>query len=181
MVYTPGVARVCMAIHDHPDDAYALTIKKNTVAVVTDGSAVLGLGDIGPAAALPVMEGKCALFKEFAGVDAFPLALDTTDPDEIVDTVTRVAPAFGGINLEDIGAPRCFEIERRLREQLDIPVFHGRSTWHGHRDPGIADQRAPRREEGGAPAEGRRQRRWRSRSCREHDPHGPRHHQPHRL
>ena len=124
MVYTPGVARVCMAIHDRPEDAYSLTIKKNTVAVVTDGTAVLGLGDIGPAAAMPVMEGKCALFKEFAGVDAFPLALDTVDPDEIVETVTRLAPAFGGINLEDISAPRCFDIEQRLQQQLDIPVFH---------------------------------------------------------
>ena len=124
MVYTPGVARVCMAIHGQPDDAYTLTIKKNTVAVVTDGTAVLGLGDIGPAAALPVMEGKCALFKEFAAVDAFPLALDTTDADVIVDTVQRIAPVFGGINLEDIAAPRCFEIEERLQALLDIPVFH---------------------------------------------------------
>ena len=124
MVYTPGVARVCMAIHARPNDAYTLTIKKNTVAVVTDGTAVLGLGDIGPAAALPVMEGKCALFKEFAGVDAFPLALDTKDPDEIVETVARVAPAFGGINLEDIAAPRCFDIETRLQQRLEIPVFH---------------------------------------------------------
>lgn len=124
MVYTPGVARVCMAIHHRPEDAYALTIKKNTVAVVTDGTAVLGLGDIGPAAAMPVMEGKCALFKEFAGVDAFPLALDTTDTDAIVDTVSHLATAFGGINLEDIAAPRCFQIEERLQERLDIPVFH---------------------------------------------------------
>ena len=124
MVYTPGVARVCMAIHERPDDAYSLTIKKNTVAVVTDGTAVLGLGDIGPAAAMPVMEGKCALFKEFAGVDAFPLALDTKDTDEIIETVSRLATPFGGINLEDIAAPRCFEIEDRLRERLDIPVFH---------------------------------------------------------
>ncbi|MDA1094735.1 MAG: NAD-dependent malic enzyme [Acidobacteria bacterium] len=124
MVYTPGVARVCMAIHAHPEDAYTLTIKKNTVAVVTDGTAVLGLGDIGPAAAMPVMEGKCALFKEFAGVDAFPLALDTTDTDAIIDTVSHLATGFGGINLEDISAPRCFEIERRLQERLDIPVFH---------------------------------------------------------
>ena len=124
MVYTPGVARVCMAIYERPEDAYSLTIKKNTVAVVTDGTAVLGLGDIGPAAAMPVMEGKCALFKEFAGVDAFPLALDTTDTDAIVETVSHVAPVFGGINLEDIAAPRCFEIEKRLRARLDIPVFH---------------------------------------------------------
>lgn len=124
MVYTPGVARVCMAIHTRPEDVYSLTIKKNTVAVVTDGTAVLGLGDIGPAASMPVMEGKCALFKEFAGVDAFPLPLDTSDADTIVEIVSHVATAFGGINLEDIAAPRCFEIEQRLQERLDIPVFH---------------------------------------------------------
>ena len=124
MVYTPGVARVCMAIHERAEDAYSLTIKKNTVAVVTDGTAVLGLGDIGPAAAMPVMEGKCALFKEFAGVDACPLALDTTETDAIIETVSRLAVPFGGINLEDISAPRCFEIEDRLRARLDIPVFH---------------------------------------------------------
>jgi malate dehydrogenase (oxaloacetate-decarboxylating) len=123
MVYTPGVARVCMAIHERPESAYTLTIKKNTVAVVTDGTAVLGLGDIGPAAAMPVMEGKCALFKEFAGVDAFPLALDTKDTQAIIDTVRYIAPTFGGINLEDIAAPRCFEIEDALRD-LEIPVFH---------------------------------------------------------
>jgi len=124
MVYTPGVARVCMAIHADPSKAFGLTIKKNTVAVVTDGSAVLGLGNIGPAAAAPVMEGKAALFKEFAGVDAFPICLATQDVDEIVDTVKRIAPIFGGINLEDISAPRCFAVEDRLREELDIPVFH---------------------------------------------------------
>jgi malate dehydrogenase (oxaloacetate-decarboxylating) len=124
MVYTPGVARVCMAIHEDPAKAFGLTIKKNTVAVVTDGSAVLGLGNIGPAGALPVMEGKAALFKEFAGVDAFPICLATQDTDEIVETVKRIAPPFGGINLEDIAAPRCFEIEDRLRDELDIPVFH---------------------------------------------------------
>jgi malate dehydrogenase (oxaloacetate-decarboxylating) len=124
MAYTPGVARVSMAIHEDPAKAWALTIKANTVAVVSDGSAVLGLGDIGPAAAMPVMEGKAMLFKEFAGVDAFPLCLDTKDVDEIVAFVAAVAPTFGGINLEDIAAPRCFEIERRLRAQLDIPVFH---------------------------------------------------------
>ena len=124
MVYTPGVGRVCLAIQADPDSAYKLTIKKNTVAVVTDGTAVLGLGDIGPAAAMPVMEGKCALFKEFAGVDAFPLALDTKDTQEIVETVARIAPGFGGINLEDISAPRCFEIEEQLQKRLDIPVFH---------------------------------------------------------
>jgi malate dehydrogenase (oxaloacetate-decarboxylating) len=124
MLYTPGVARVAMAIHEDPQKAFTLTIKRNTVAVVTDGTAVLGLGDVGPAAALPVMEGKAALFKEFAGVDAFPICLDTKDPDEIVRTVERIAPVFGGINLEDISSPRCFAIEEELRRRLDIPVFH---------------------------------------------------------
>src|SRR3954452_22805172 len=123
-VYTPGVARVCTAIHNDRDRAFQYTIKRNTVAVVSDGTAVLGLGDIGPEAAMPVMEGKCALFKEFGGVDAFPLCLSTKDPDEIVATVKAVAPTFGGINLEDISAPRCFEIEDRLKATLDIPVFH---------------------------------------------------------
>jgi malate dehydrogenase (oxaloacetate-decarboxylating) len=122
--YTPGVARICQAIVDDPSDARRLTIKRNTVAVVTDGSAVLGLGNIGPAAALPVMEGKAALFKRFADVDAWPVCLDTQDVDEIVRTVQLIAPVYGGINLEDISAPRCFEVERRLRELLDIPVFH---------------------------------------------------------
>jgi malate dehydrogenase (oxaloacetate-decarboxylating) len=124
MAYTPGVARVSRAIAEEPDDVWNLTIKRNTVAVVSDGSAVLGLGNIGPEAALPVMEGKAVLFKEFADVDAFPICLATQDPDEIVRTVQAIAPVFGGINLEDISAPRCFEIERRLRESLDIPVFH---------------------------------------------------------
>jgi malate dehydrogenase (oxaloacetate-decarboxylating) len=124
MAYTPGVARVCMAIHEDPPKGWALTIRGNTVAVVSDGTAVLGLGDIGPVAAMPVMEGKALLFKEFAGVDAFPLCIDTKDVDEIVAFVKAVAPTFGGINLEDISAPRCFEIERRLRDELDIPVFH---------------------------------------------------------
>nr|WP_137122074.1 NAD-dependent malic enzyme [Ornithinicoccus soli] len=124
LVYTPGVARVCMAIADNPEDARRLTIKRNTVAVVTDGSAVLGLGDIGPLAALPVMEGKAALFKRFADIDAFPLCLDSHDVDEIVMIVKAIAPGFAGINLEDISAPRCFEVEARLREELDIPVFH---------------------------------------------------------
>jgi len=124
MVYTPGVARVCEAIAENPEDARRLTVKRNSVAVVTDGSAVLGLGNIGPAAALPVMEGKSALFKRFAGIDAWPLCLDTQDPDAIVEIVRAVSPGFAGINLEDISAPRCFEIERRLRETLDIPVFH---------------------------------------------------------
>jgi malate dehydrogenase (oxaloacetate-decarboxylating) len=124
MAYTPGVARVCRAIAENPEDARKLTIKRNTVAVVTDGSAVLGLGNIGPAAAMPVMEGKAVLFKQFAGVDAWPVALATQDADEIVRTVELIAPAYGGINLEDIAAPRCFEVERRLRGVLDIPVFH---------------------------------------------------------
>ncbi|MFG2909248.1 NAD-dependent malic enzyme [Kitasatospora sp. NPDC048286] len=124
MIYTPGVARVCMAIAENPEDARRLTIKRNSVAVVTDGSAVLGLGNIGPAAALPVMEGKAALFKRFAGIDAWPICLDTQDTDEIVAIVKAIAPGFAGINLEDISAPRCFEIEARLREALDIPVFH---------------------------------------------------------
>ena len=124
MAYTPGVARVCMAIHDDPSAAWNLTVKGNTVAVVTDGTAVLGLGDIGPEAAMPVMEGKAMLFKEFGGVDAWPICLDTKDVDEIVAIVKAIAPGFGGINLEDIAAPRCFEIERRLQAELDIPVFH---------------------------------------------------------
>ena len=122
--YTPGVARISQAIVDDPSDVRRLTMKRNTVAVVTDGSAVLGLGNIGPAAALPVMEGKAALFKRFANVDAWPVCLDTQDVDEIVRTVQLIAPVYGGINLEDISAPRCFEVERRLRELLDIPVFH---------------------------------------------------------
>ncbi|UOZ08139.1 MULTISPECIES: NAD-dependent malic enzyme [unclassified Amycolatopsis] len=122
--YTPGVARVCQAIAANPEDARRLTIKRNTVAVVTDGSAVLGLGNIGPAAALPVMEGKAALFKKFADVDAWPVCLDTQDTEEIIMIVKALAPVYAGINLEDIAAPRCFEIEKRLREQLDIPVFH---------------------------------------------------------
>jgi len=124
MAYTPGVARICEAIYQDPEKAFTLTIKKNTVAIVSDGTAVLGLGDIGPAAAMPVMEGKAMLFKEFAGVDAFPICLSTKDPDEIVRTVKAIATAFGGINLEDISAPRCFGIEERLKEELNIPVFH---------------------------------------------------------
>ncbi|MGZ3561212.1 MAG: malic enzyme-like NAD(P)-binding protein [Vulcanimicrobiaceae bacterium] len=123
-VYTPGVARVSMAIAANPSKAFQLSIKRNTVAVVSDGTAVLGLGDIGPLGALPVMEGKAMLFKQFAGIDAFPICLDTKDVDEIVETVVRIAPVFGGINLEDISAPRCFEVERRLIEALDIPVMH---------------------------------------------------------
>jgi len=124
MIYTPGVARVCLALADNPDDARRLTIKRNTIAVVTDGSAVLGLGNLGAIPALPVMEGKAALFKRFAGIDAFPICLDTQDVDEIVRAVELIAPVFAGINLEDISAPRCFEVERRLRDKLDIPVFH---------------------------------------------------------
>lgn len=122
--YTPGVAEPCRKIRDNKADVYKYTCKKNMVAVVSDGTAVLGLGDIGPEAAIPVMEGKAILFKEFGNVDAFPICLDTKDVDEIVETVKRIAPVFGGINLEDISAPRCFEIERRLKEELDIPVFH---------------------------------------------------------
>ena len=124
MAYTPGVARICMEIYQDPEDAYKLTTKGNTVAVVTDGTAVLGLGNIGPKAAMPVMEGKAMLFKEFADIDAWPICLDTTDTEEIIRIVKAIAPGFGGINLEDIAAPRCFEIEQRLREELEIPVFH---------------------------------------------------------
>jgi malate dehydrogenase (oxaloacetate-decarboxylating) len=124
MAYTPGVARVSQAIAEDPERAFNLTIKRNTVAVVSDGTAVLGLGEVGPEAAMPVMEGKAMLFKEFGGVDAFPICLDTKDTDEIVETVKRLAPAFGGINLEDISAPRCFEIEERLKKEIEIPVFH---------------------------------------------------------
>src|SRR5207253_4819484 len=124
VVYTPGVARVCQAIDRDPESAWSLTIKGNTVAVVSDGTAILGLGDLGPKAAMPVMEGKAMLFKAFGGVDAWPICLDTKDPNAIVAAVEAIAPGFGGINLEDIAAPRCFEVERRLRESLDIPVFH---------------------------------------------------------
>lgn len=124
LAYTPGVAEPCRKIHANPDDVYKYTAKGNLVAVVSDGTAVLGLGDIGPLAGMPVMEGKSILFKEFANVDAFPICLDTKDVDEIVETVKRIAPCFGGINLEDISAPRCFEVEARLKKELDIPVFH---------------------------------------------------------
>ncbi len=124
MAYTPGVGRICTAIAEDPAQVYTLTIKQNTVAIITDGSAVLGLGNLGPYGALPVMEGKAMLFKEFAGIDAFPICLATQDTDEIIRTVKNIAPVFGGINLEDIAAPRCFEIEDRLRKELDIPVFH---------------------------------------------------------
>ncbi|MBE5931116.1 MAG: NADP-dependent malic enzyme [Lachnospiraceae bacterium] len=124
LAYTPGVAEPCKVIAEHPEEVYRYTIKANTVAVVSDGSAVLGLGNIGAAAAMPVMEGKCVLFKEFGGVNAFPICLDTQDTEEIIKTVVNIAPAFGGINLEDISAPRCFEIESRLKELLPIPVFH---------------------------------------------------------
>jgi len=124
LAYTPGVAEPCKVIAEHPEEVYRYTIKANTVAVISDGSAVLGLGNIGAAAAMPVMEGKCVLFKEFGGVNAFPICLDTQDTEEIIKTVANIAPAFGGINLEDISAPRCFEIEARLKEMLPIPVFH---------------------------------------------------------
>ncbi|MEW6067118.1 MAG: malic enzyme-like NAD(P)-binding protein [Nitrospirota bacterium] len=123
-VYTPGVARVCMAIHHDKEKAYRFTIKRNSVAIITDGSAVLGLGDIGPEAAMPVMEGKAMIFKEFANIDAFPICLSTKNTDEIINTVKHISPAFGGINLEDISSPRCFEVEERLRQELDVPVFH---------------------------------------------------------
>src|SRR5436189_4681894 len=124
MAYTPGVARICQAIAKDPEKRFNLTIKKNTVAVVSDGTAVLGLGDIGPAAAMPVMEGKCQLIKGFGGIDAFPICLNTKDPHEIVQTIKNISVAFGGINLEDISAPRCFEIEERLKQELTIPVSH---------------------------------------------------------
>ncbi|MFU8793628.1 MAG: NAD(P)-dependent malic enzyme [Acholeplasmataceae bacterium] len=124
LAYTPGVAMACLAIKDDPNEAYQLTSKRNTVAVISDGSAVLGLGNIGPLAAIPVMEGKCAIFKRFADVDAIPIVLNTQNTDELVETIYRLSPSFGGINLEDISAPRCFEVERRLRELCDIPVFH---------------------------------------------------------
>lgn len=124
MAYTPGVGRICKAIAQNPEEVYHLTIKQNTVAIVTDGSAVLGLGNLGPGAALPVMEGKAMLFKEFAGIDAFPICLDTQDTEEIIKAVKNIAPVFGGVNLEDIAAPRCFEIEKRLQAELDIPIFH---------------------------------------------------------
>jgi malate dehydrogenase (oxaloacetate-decarboxylating) len=124
MAYTPGVGRICTAIAQNPEQVYALTIKSNTVAIVTDGSAILGLGNLGPAAALPVMEGKAMLFQEFGGIDAFPICLATQDVAQIVATVKNIAPGFGGVNLEDISAPRCFEVEARLRQELDIPVFH---------------------------------------------------------
>jgi len=123
-VYTPGVAKVCMAIHQDPKKAFSLTIKRNTVAIISDGTAVLGLGDIGPFAAMPVMEGKAMLFKQLAGVDAFPICLETKDTEDIIRTIQHISPAFGGINLEDISSPRCFEIEERLKKELDIPVFH---------------------------------------------------------
>ena len=122
--YTPGVAEPCLVIQDDPEKSYELTRRHNLVAVITDGSAVLGLGDIGPEAGMPVMEGKCVLFKEFADVDAFPICIKTQDVDELVQTIYNISGSFGGINLEDIAAPRCFEVERRLKEMCDIPVFH---------------------------------------------------------
>ena len=143
MAYTPGVARVCTAIAENRQKAFKYTIKANTVAVVSDGTAVLGLGDIGPEAAMPVMEGKAMLFKEFADVDAFPICLDTKDPDEIVETVMRIAPTFGGINLEDISSPRCFEIEQRLAGGARHPGLPRRPARHRDRRAGRADQRLP--------------------------------------
>lgn len=133
LAYTPGVAEPCLEIAKDPMKVYELTRRQNLVAVITDGTAVLGLGDIGPEAAMPVMEGKCALFKEFAGVDAFPLCVDSKDVDTIVNTIALISKSFGGINLEDIAAPRCFEIERRLKEICDIPVFHDDQAWYRHR------------------------------------------------
>ena len=192
MAYTPGVARVCLAIAEDRAKAFQYTIKRNTVAVVTDGSAVLGLGDIGPEAAMPVMEGKAMLFKEFGGVDAFPICLDTKDPDEIVAIVKAIAPTFGGINLEDISAPRCFEIEERLKDELDIPVFHDdqhgtavvvlaallnacKLTGRRARGPARAGRRARRGRDRGLahPARGRRARHRRLRLARR-AAHGPR-------
>jgi len=162
MAYTPGVARVCLAIAEDPAQSFELTVRRNMVAVVTDGTAVLGLGDIGPEAALPVMEGKALLFKQFAGIDAFPVCLRVSSTEELVETVERLAPSFGGINLEDIAAPRCFEVEERLRDLLDIPVFHDDSARHRHRHAGCPPRRGagrrppPRRTAGGR---GRRRRR----------------------
>ena len=156
MAYTPGVARICDAIHKDPEKAFTLTIKKNTVAIVTDGTAVLGLGDIGPAAAMPVMEGKAMLFKEFAGVDAFPICLNTKDPDEIVRTVKAISTAFGGINLEDISAPRCFQIEERLKGRTRHSCLSRRSARHGGRRARGTDQCA----EVGRQADERRSKSW---------------------
>ena len=155
MAYTPGVARVSMAIAQDPQLVWNLTIKKNTVAVVTDGTAVLGLGDIGPEAALPVMEGKALLFKEFGGVDAWPICLATKDEDEIVAAVRAIAPVFGGINLEDISAPRCFSIEERLREELDIPVFHDDQHGTARRRPRLVSERAASRRQTARRRQGR--------------------------
>ena len=170
MAYTPGVARVCTAIAEDPAKVWNLTIKQNTVAVVTDGTAVLGLGDIGPEAALPVMEGKALLFKEFGGVDAWPICLDTTDVDEIVATVAAIAPGFGGINLEDIAAPRCFEIERRLRETPRHPRLPRRPARHRRRRPGRVPERAARRRQAAGGRQGGRARRRRGRRRDHADP-----------
>ena len=176
MAYTPGVARVCSAIAENRQKAFKYTIKANTVAVVSDGTAVLGLGDIGPEAAMPVMEGKAMLFKEFAGVDAFPICLNTKDVDEIVETVERISPTFGGINLEDISSPRCFEIEQRLQDSLDIPVFH--DDQHGTAIVTLAAlinscRLTGRDDEGPRGADGGRRRRGRRRG---EDPDGRRRH-----
>ena len=141
LAYTPGVAESCMAIHDDPEKSFTLTRRWNTVPVITDGTAVLGLGDIGPESGMPVMEGKCALFKAFGDVDAFPLCLRTKDTEEIIRTIKLLSGSFGGVNLEDISAPRCFEIETRLKQELDIPRFPRRPARHGHRDGGGPAQR----------------------------------------
>ena len=180
MAYTPGVARVCRAIAEDPESVWNLTIKRNTVAVVTDGSAVLGLGDIGPAAAMPVMEGKALLFKEFGGVDAWPICLDTKDTDRIVATVEAIAPGFGGINLEDIAAPRCFEVEERLRGLARHPGLPRRPARHRGRRARRVPQRAARRRQAHRGRQGRRHRRRRRRRRRDQDAPGGRRAQRHR-
>ncbi len=181
MAYTPGVARICDAIARDPENAFTLTIKKNTVAVVTDGTAVLGLGDIGPAAAMPVMEGKAMLFKEFAGVDAFPICLNTKDPDEIVRTVKTIATTFGGINLEDISAPRCFRDRRTAQRRARHSRLSRRSARHRRRRARRIDQRAKDRRQTDGSDQGRRERR---RCCRGRvleDRHGRGREEHHRL
>lgn len=167
LAYTPGVAEPCKVIAKDPEAAYKYTIKSNTILVVSDGSAVLGLGNIGPKAAMPVMEGKAVLFKEFGGVNAVPICLDTQDTEEIIKAVTWLAPGYGGINLEDISAPRCFEIEERLKETLDIPVFHDDPAWYRHRGTGCPDQCIEGSKEGSSRLQGSCQRRRRCR-CSDH-------------
>ena len=171
MAYTPGVARVCMEIDKNPETAHRYTIKRNTVAIVSDGTAVLGLGDIGPEAAMPVMEGKALLFKHFAGVDAFPICLNTKDPDEIIETVKRLEPTFGGINLEDIAAPGAFEIEERLVEEHGHPGLPRRPARHRDRHARRARERAEDRRQAEGRPQGRRRRRRRCGCGRVEDPH----------